>query len=147
MADFCTRCAEGLGFRPDLTIETLNIKDGQIYSVLCEGCGRIFVCNEDGKEVIYRSDKEGYDGIPQIKIDQERMIKTKMDFAIFDPSRKFGVRGVTIPVYIVAQNPDSPEWQAYLELIKRQAISRRTMSMEKSVDYSNEKNDGSENIQ
>lgn len=54
MADFCQKCADELGFPPDLTIKELDIPVGHESQELCEGCGIIFVMNIKGKEIIQR---------------------------------------------------------------------------------------------
>lgn len=40
MADFCTVCADDMGFNPDINIadEFNNLKNGHYRAVLCEGC-------------------------------------------------------------------------------------------------------------
>ena len=56
MAEFCKKCADELGFPPDLTIDRMGVKDAHFATCLCEGCGSIFVMNDGGKEIVFRSD-------------------------------------------------------------------------------------------
>jgi uncharacterized cysteine cluster protein YcgN (CxxCxxCC family) len=58
MADFCRKCAKRIGFDPDLTIERLSIPEEHMSWVLCEGCGYICIENVNGKEIVYRADRE-----------------------------------------------------------------------------------------
>lgn len=57
MADFCTRCAKELGFKPDIDLAeigaTLQV-DHYIGPYLCEGCGYLYVANEKGDIKIQR---------------------------------------------------------------------------------------------
>jgi len=58
MAEFCRKCANNLGFEPDLTVEALEIPIGHYKWVLCEGCGTIVVVNSrEHGEVVLRPEK------------------------------------------------------------------------------------------
>jgi len=55
MAEFCRKCAKEYGFPyPDLTIHRLKVKPNYVIRELCEGCGWIYLENDDGKEIVYR---------------------------------------------------------------------------------------------
>lgn len=56
MALFCRKCAEEMGFEPDITIEKFKLPIGKYCTELCEGCGRIYLENIHGIEMVYRSD-------------------------------------------------------------------------------------------
>lgn len=55
MAEFCRKCAAELDFPPDLCIEALRIEKDTYIRVLCEGCGFIYIENNDGREIVYRA--------------------------------------------------------------------------------------------
>ena len=62
MADFCTICAEDMGFKPDIHIdnEFNDLKNGNYIQCLCEGCTLDAIGkSEDGKLILgkYKHDK------------------------------------------------------------------------------------------
>jgi len=58
MAEFCQKCADELGFEPDLTIKKLKMPLDYAGRFLCEGCGFIYIENADGVELVYRTEEQ-----------------------------------------------------------------------------------------
>jgi len=57
MADFCTICAEDMGFKPDIKIEEEynQLSNGNYIQCLCEGCTLDAIGkSEDGKLILGR---------------------------------------------------------------------------------------------
>lgn len=51
MADFCNKCAKGMGFDEDFNIEKIfeDLQEGYYYPVLCEGCALTAIRKEKGE--------------------------------------------------------------------------------------------------
>jgi len=62
MADFCTVCADKMGFKPDIDIDSEygSLKNGTYIQCLCEGCTLDAIGkSEDGRLILgkYEHDK------------------------------------------------------------------------------------------
>jgi len=77
MADFCTICANKMGFKPDIDIDTEynNLKHGTFIQCLCEGCALDAIGkSEDGRLILGKYDhdkwfnKKEYFGIKSSQI-------------------------------------------------------------------------------